>query len=142
VAYLFDTDALSEVLKPRPAPGYVGWLRTIPREEQFTSSICVAELYEGAFLSQQSERHMRNIAERVLPALIVLPFDVETARIFGDVAAQLHRRGERVADPDLQIAATARQHDLEIVTGNLRHFNRVPGLRIEHALARARTTSR
>ena len=136
--YLFDTDALSEVLKPRPAAGYLDWLRAVPREEQFTSAICVAELFEGAFLAQHCERHLRNIVDRVLPALIVLPFDVDTARVFGELAAGLSKAGESLADPDLQIAATAVRHDLEFVTGNLRHFARVPGLRVERILARSR----
>jgi predicted nucleic acid-binding protein len=49
--YLFDPDAISEVLMPRPADGYVKWLASIPREEQFTSAVVVGELYEGAFRS-------------------------------------------------------------------------------------------
>ena len=39
MAYLFDTDAISELLKPRPKAGYVRWLASIPREEQFTSAV-------------------------------------------------------------------------------------------------------
>ena len=99
--YLFDTDALSEIFKPRPVPDYVAWLRRVPREEQFTSAVCVAELFEGACLAARAERHLRNIVERVLPALTVLPFDVDTARTFGELAAQLSRAGERIADADL-----------------------------------------
>jgi predicted nucleic acid-binding protein len=38
MAYLFDTDAISELLRPRPFPDYVAWLSTVPREEQFTSA--------------------------------------------------------------------------------------------------------
>ena len=41
----------------------------------------------------------------------------------------------------LQIAATAIHHGLELVTGNLRHFQRIPELRIHPALANARTAS-
>ena len=36
--YLFDTDAVSEVLRPRPLPKYLDWLRNVPRDEQFTSA--------------------------------------------------------------------------------------------------------
>jgi tRNA(fMet)-specific endonuclease VapC len=43
-----------------------------------------------------------------------------------------------LADADLQIAATALQHDLEVVTGNLRHFQRVPGVKVNPILAEAR----
>jgi predicted nucleic acid-binding protein len=74
----------------------------------------------------------------VLPAVIVLPFDVEAARIFGEIAADLRRSGHVLPDPDVQIAATAIRHDLDLVTGNIRHFGRIPGLRIETILARSR----
>jgi predicted nucleic acid-binding protein len=46
--------------------------------------------------------------------------------------------GPPLADADLQIAATALLHDLELVTGNVKHFKRVPGLKISPALAESR----
>ena len=39
MSYLFDTDAISEVLRPRPSEQYLAWLRTIPVDEQVTTSI-------------------------------------------------------------------------------------------------------
>ena len=141
MAYLFDTDAISEVLKPRPAAGYVKWLATLPREEQFTSAVVVGELYKGAFRSSAAERHLENIEKRVLPALTVLSYDVAAARVYGEVRARLESTGRPLADADLQIAATALLHDLELVTGNVKHFRRVPGLRISPALADTRTPS-
>ena len=140
-AYLFDTDAISELLKPRPAAGYVRWLAAIPREEQFTSAVVVGELYKGAFRSSAVARHLENIEKRVLPAVTVLSYDVAAARAYGQVRAQLESTGRPLADADLQIASTALVHDLELVTGNVKHFNRVPGLRIAPALADARARS-
>jgi len=138
VAYLFDTDAISEVLKPRPAKAYLDWLKTIRRVDQFTSAVVIGELYSGAFRSADSARHLENIERRVLPALSVLPYDVAAARVYGDVRARLETAGTRLADADLQIAATALQHELELVTGNLRHFQRVPDLRVNPVLAGTR----
>jgi predicted nucleic acid-binding protein len=141
MAYLFDTDAISEVLKPRPAAGYVRWLASVPREEQFTSAVVVGELYKGAFRSSAVTRHLENVDKRVLPAVTVLSYDVAAARVYGQVRAQLESAGRSLADADLQIAATALVHDLELVTGNVKHFNRVPGLRISPVLAVARAGS-
>jgi predicted nucleic acid-binding protein len=141
VNYLFDTDAISELLRPRPAATYVQWLATIPREVQFSSAVVVAELYRGAFRSEARDRHLANIEGRVLPAVTVLPFDVATARKYGEIAAALETVGRRLAEADLQIAATALTHDLTLVTGNLRHFARIDGLRIEPALADARRSA-
>jgi len=136
--YLFDTDAISEVIRPKPLPSYVDWLKTIPREDQFTSAVTVGELFKGAFRSSRAEGHLENIRTRVLPALTVLPYDEAVAEVFGVVAAQLERRGLTLPDADLQIAATALYHGLELVTGNLRHFSRIENLVVCRALSQAR----
>ena len=138
MAYLFDTDAISEVLKPRPALGYARWLRTIPRSEQFTSAVVIGELFKGAFRSPNTARHLEGIEKGILPALTVLPYDVPVARLFGHLKADLERAGHGLADADVQIAASAILHDLELVSGNMRHFARIPGLRLSRALTSTR----
>jgi predicted nucleic acid-binding protein len=99
--------------------------------------VVVGEINEGTFRSSAVARHLENIEERVLPAVTVLSYDVAAARVCGQVRAQLEIAGRPLADADLQIAATALLHDLELVTGNLKHFERVPGLRISPALVDA-----
>lgn len=138
MAFLFDTDAISELLRPRPLQPYVEWLKAIPRDAQFTSAATVGELFEGAFRSAAKERHLINIEERVLPAVTILPFDLPTARVFGMIRAELEGDGDILPDADLQIAATAIFHDLELVTGNIRHFQRIPNLRLNPILAGSR----
>ena len=81
MAFLFDTDAISELLKPRPAAGYVRWLASVPREEQFTSAVVVGELYKGTFRSPAAARDLQNIERRVLPSVTVLSYDVAAARL-------------------------------------------------------------
>ena len=141
MALLFDTDAISELLRPKPHPTYLQWVRTIPREDQFTSAVCVGELFKGAFRSSARERHLKNIEERVLPAVTVLPFDIATARVFGELRAELEEKGLLLPDADLQIAATAIHHGLDLVTGNVRHFQRIPRLNLNLSLVHARTGS-
>ena len=142
MAYLIDTDAISELFKPRPASAYLEWLARVDREDQFTSAVVVGELYKGAFRSQARERHLRNIEERVLPAVTVLPFDLPVARVFGELQADLEAQGTPLADADVQIGATALYFGLALVTGNLRHFGRIPGLRVDEILADARSQVR
>lgn len=138
MAFLFDTDAISEVLRKRPAEAYIRWLGTVPREDQFTSAVVVAELYKGAFGSERAVVHVSNIETRVLPSLTILPFDVAVARVYGQIESTLRKGGRPLADADLQIAATALHHGLELVTGNVRHFERVPGLSLNRILADSR----
>ena len=135
MAYLFDTDAISELLRPKPSRPYVKWLGSVPREDQFVSAVTVGELYQGAYRSSARDRHLKNIDERILPAVTVLPYDAATARVYGQIRAFLESKGKPLADADLQIAATALYHGLELVTGNLKHFERVPDLRFNTVLA-------
>ena len=135
MSFLFDTDAISELLRPRPLAGYLEWLQEIPRDEQFTSSVVIGELYKGAYRSSAQKRHLDNIEKRILPAVTVLPYDVATARSYGKLRAQLEETGQVLADADLQIAATALYHDLELVTGNLRHFSHIDQLRVNDILS-------
>lgn len=140
MGYLFDTDAVSEVLRPAPEPRYLQWLKTVPAAEQFTSAITVAELYWGAHRSKASERHLTNIRTRVIPAVTVIPFDTAAAERFGILKAELEALGTPLDDADLQIASTAIVHGLELVTGNVRHFLRIPGLKLNTALSATRPT--
>ena len=141
MAYLFDTDAISELLRPHPLSAYVKWLTTIPREDQYTSAVVVGELYKGAYRSQAKQHHLDNIEQRILLAVTSLPYDVATAKVFGQIRAQLVEAGNILPDADLQIAATAIYHDLELVSGNLRHFARIPKLKINPILSDARSES-
>jgi len=139
MAYLFDTDAISELLRPRPLSSYVDWLSTVPREEQFTSAVVIGELYKGAYRSQAQQHHLTNIEQRILPAITALPYDVATAKEFGKIRSRMEEAGTILPDADLQIAATAIYHDLELVSGNLRHFSRITELKINPILADARS---
>ena len=137
-AFLFDTDAVSEVLRKRPAPTYLQWLASLSRDLQYISSVSVGELYKGAYRSAAKDKHLKNIEEQLLPRLTVLPYDRSTAKQFGLISSELEKLGKPLADADLQIAATAMQHDLTLVTGNLKHFSRIPNLKINSILADSR----
>ncbi len=131
MAFLFDTDAISELLRLKPHPRYLKWVKTIPREDQFTSAVCVGELFKGAFRSSAQDRHLKNIEERVLPAVTVLPFDIATARVFGEIRAELEAIGKPIGAYDVLLAGQARRHGATLVTSNAEEFGRVAGLKWE-----------
>ena len=138
MAFLFDTDAISELLRPHPAVKYIQWLLSVPREDQFTSAVVIGELYKGAYRSTAQVHHLKNIEQRVIPAVIVLPFDIATAKVFGQIRARLEESGVILPDADIQIAATAIYHELELITGNLRHFSRIDDLKVNTILSDSR----
>jgi predicted nucleic acid-binding protein len=99
VAFLFDTDAISETLRPRPDPAYIAWLGTVARDDQFTSAVTVGELFYGAYRTAAGGRHVAMIEDRVLPAVTVLPFDAAVAQVYGRLAAALADQGTASPTP-------------------------------------------
>ena len=136
MAYLFDTDAISELWKPRPSDKYLRWLARVGRDEQFTSAVVLAELFKGAFRSVRRDHYLDIIENAVRPKFTVLDFDTDVAREYGRIRADMESRGDIVAELDLQIAATALRFGLSVVTGNVKHFSKVPDLVVAKVLAR------
>lgn len=60
----------------------------------------------------------------------MLPFTLDVARIHAQLCADLDAQGQTIGANDVIIAATALAHDLTVITGNVRHFERVAGLRV------------
>ena len=132
--YLFDTDVMSRAVKAAPPKALIERLAGIPRALQFTTSINAAEIFFGAFRTGRRDELVRDFEELVLSRLTVLPFDLESARVFGRLKASMEVRGLPRSEPDLRIATIALQHRLTIVTGNVRHFSDIPGLAVENWL--------
>ena len=132
--YLLDTDVLSNLMKRAPASALVARLARVPPEDQFTSSVTLGELLYGAHRSSQTAALLERIEETLLPELPVLPFDAAAARRYGEIRAELERRGKPIGDADTRVAAIALSRGLKVVTGNERHFRQVPGLEIENWL--------
>jgi tRNA(fMet)-specific endonuclease VapC len=133
--YCFDTDVLSAVLRREPSLSLVRRLALVPPEEQFTTSITLGELLYGA-----SKRGSTALGERVrelVSSLVrILPFDENAAEVYGALRARLELAGTPLGEPDLRIASIALANELTLVSGNVRHFSRVPDLRLENWLGR------
>jgi predicted nucleic acid-binding protein len=133
VSYLFDTDTLSNLIRRSPSIDLLRRLGSTPRAEQFTSSVTVGELLYGALRARLSVLQ-EDIERVVVGNMTVLPFDTAAARVYAEIRADLDRRGVPIGDADTRIAAVGLVETLTVVTGNVRHFERVPGLRVENWL--------
>lgn len=133
--YLLDTDVLSNLLKRAPSTSLIAKLASVPPEQQFTSSITLGELFYGAHrLGDQSGVLLDRLENTLLPNLTVLSFDTDAARRYGEIRAELQRLGTPVGDADIKIGAIALSRSMTVVTGNVRHFERVPNLAVENWL--------
>jgi tRNA(fMet)-specific endonuclease VapC len=134
MSYLFDTDTLSNPLKKSPSLTLLRRLAGVPPEQQFTSAITVGEMIYGAHKSQRRDDILQRLNDDVWPNVQILSFDTAAAQVYGPLRRELERRGTPVAEPDLRIASIALAQGLTLITGNVRHFSKVPGLLIENWL--------
>lgn len=133
--YLFDTDVVTNPLKPRPSRALLTRLAALTAEQQHITTITLGEIVYGAGRSNRPAYHLERLQQLILPQVQVLPFDDAAAYCYGMLRAQLEEKGAPMACADLQIAAIALSRGLILITGNTRHFGRVPGLRLENWLA-------
>jgi predicted nucleic acid-binding protein len=130
--FLIDTNVLSEVIRPRPNLAVVRALLTTEPVLRFASEITRYELRFGAMLRDDGGALWALIERQILPLTRWLAVDAAVVLAAADLAAMLRRTGQPVEWPDLMLAATAQVHRLTVVTRNVRHFERVPGLQIEN----------
>jgi predicted nucleic acid-binding protein len=129
--YLFDTDAISQVIKRSPSLSFIRKLASTDIEQQFTTTITVGELVYGAFKSNRPDFFIEKLERLVWPNIRILPFDEGSAKVYGKLRAALERKGTPLPEPDLRIASMAIHHGLTVITGNTKHFSKVPGLTVE-----------
>ena len=92
-----------------------------------------AEPYYGAAKSKQAE-HNNEIVEAILLTINIIHSDRSIVRAYGEIKANLQRGGLPIADADLFIAATAITKWDKLVTGNIKHYERIEDLATENRL--------
>lgn len=92
------------------------------------------ELYYGVEKSARRDEN-RDKTDRLLALLPVYHADDAVMKKFGELKATLERSGKRVDDADVLIAATAICNDAVLATGNVRHFSRIEGLKLQNWFA-------
>ncbi len=125
---LLDTDTCIAILRGNAA---VTERRAATPDDVATTWIAAAELYYGAAKSVAPEKN-RTLVTSFLATLPVLGLDDASAQVFGEAKALLERQGQRLADADLFIGAVAVVRRATVVTGNLRHYERIPGVTVEN----------
>jgi len=126
--YLLDTNAISHAV--RNPTGEVAVHIDRHRSAVMTSVIVESEVRFG--IAQKPDSRVAGRVERFLNNMTSLPFDADAARHYGDIRALLEAIGEPTDPMDTFIAAHARSLNACLVTHNVSHFQRVPGLRWEN----------
>lgn len=122
---------ISELVRKRPDPAVVARVRAVRSFELVTSAVCVTELRFGTARHPNGRALWERLEQEVLARLEILPFDEKAGIAAGDVLATLQARGQEIDVEDVLIGATALARGLTVVTRNVRHFDRIEGLKVE-----------
>ena len=121
--FLIDTDVLSALAKRRRNLNVERWIGRQRSSDLFLSAIVIGEIERGIALQRGKDPHFAEMLAGWLDQILtvygdrVLPFDLASARRWGRLSAAIGHDGA-----DLQIAATALEHGLTVVTRNVSDF--------------------
>lgn len=126
MSFLLDTNAFSEITRPRPDRGYLDWFENTDPFNLYLSVLTVGEVRRGVcLLAAGARRELIERATRELQSQFgerILNFDAAAAQAWGELAARNRSEGRIIGAVDEMLAAIAQVHSLTIVTRNLRHF--------------------
>lgn len=127
--YLIDTNVCIQFLNKR-SEKLINKLLAKSPEEIILCSIVKAELFYGAFKSSNPLKNIK-IQDEFCKRFDSLPFDDNSAKVYGEIRSALEKEGQIIGPNDLIIASIAKANNLTLVTHNYREFNRVAGLTVE-----------
>lgn len=124
---LLDTNLVSEAIKPESHPAVRAWLDAQLAETLFLPSITIAELLFGIGVLPDGRRKTMLAAriEDLLEAFAgrILPFDVQAARHYADLAVKARAGGRGFPTPDGYIAAIAAAHGFAVASRDTSAFH-------------------
>ena len=130
IKYLADTNILGYFARNSSAALQKRMLAALKKQEIAISAITLAETRFGLALLQPDDKRRRTV-DLLLNEFAVLSWTGAAADRYGEIAAHLQQTGQAIGVMDTQIAAHTLVLDLSLVTHNTRHFERVPGLKLQ-----------
>ena len=130
IDYILDTNICIYLIKKKPI-AVLSRFSHIASNRMAISSITYGELLYGANKSQYRHKSLTVVSNFVALTQVV-QVDKEAAKHYGDIRADLSKRGNIIGDNDLWIAAHTRSLGATLVSNNLREFDRVAGLKTQN----------
>jgi len=126
MSYLLDTNVVSETERPRPDKNVLKWLDETDPGITYLSALTIGEVKKGVskLASGKRKAHIQDWLEDVRQQFSgrILPITEQTFLVWGKMMAESEKNG--IARPVLDsfLEATALEHDLILVTRNVRNF--------------------
>jgi tRNA(fMet)-specific endonuclease VapC len=127
-AILLDTDVFSFLMKGTDTRAEL-YKPHVRGKTIALSFVTVGELFAWGVRKNWGAKRFADLEQRI-KAAVVVPFDLDLCRQFGQLKAELLKIGNPVAANDLWIAACALRHSIPLVTHNAKHFTKIPGLTV------------
>ncbi len=90
----------------------------------------LGELYYGIFQGSRQNENISNLNRLLaLPRVEILHIDEVTAKLFGEIATELRRKGKPIQQDDMWIAALCKQHGFALATAD-KGFDAITGLEV------------
>ena len=128
--FMLDTNICIYIIKNKPAKVLKKFSKVEPKDVCI-SSITSSELWFGVNKSSNFERNAIALEEFLSP-LTILEYDESASKIYGEIRAELEKKGQVIGSMDLLISAHAISRNLTLVTNNSREFKRIKDLDIEN----------
>lgn len=129
---LLDTNICIYIINAKP-PAVLARFQKYRLGDIGLCSVVAAELAFG--VAKSGSARNRQALEMFLAPLTILPFDAVAVWVYGDLRADLERRGNPIGSLDTMIAAHALSQHALLITNNTREFAKVPGLRLDNWVA-------
>lgn len=124
--YLLDTDVIVNHLRGREKLN-----KKIAKENLAISILTFGELLYGAYKSSNKDSTIQLVQNFIQDFSIeIITLDKKIMYIYAQIKSELEMAGQKLDDFDLLIGATATNSSYALVTQNIRHFQRIPNLRI------------
>lgn len=130
--YVLDTNICIYIIKKQPHSVFERF-ESLPLGSASMSLVTFGELEYGAMRSNNSKKAL-NILDELINYIPVLPMRTDVAKHYGDIRANLAKKGTPIGNNDLWIAAHTRSLDHVLVSNNLKEFERVENLKLENWL--------
>lgn len=121
--YIIDSDVMIGLLKKKPE--VIELIKNIDISDRGTSIICIGEVMEGLDAKQAME------LTKFFGSIRIYDVNLDIIFIFAELRKTLRKKEQMIDNMDLLIASTCLANNLTLITGNVKHFDRIKGLKIK-----------
>lgn len=123
---VLDTNVVSELMRPEPAPAVLTWMQRSSGHGLYTTAVTIAEIRYGIARLPEGRRRqaLHQAADEIFAAFPrqVLPFDLACAGVYAAIVASREKQGNPISGFDAQIAAICRSQAASLATRNTKDF--------------------